>query len=96
MKKNKVSFGLDSTWFNKYTLTLLAFVVWMSFFDKYNFQDNYKLGRGLDRLEMKKEQYIERLAEVKQEKIDFEKDIERYAREKYFMHKDGEKVYIVE
>ena len=75
---------------------MTAFFVWMLFFDRYNVYSNYKLKVGIDRLEQKKVEYQDRLVAVRQEKIDFDNDIEKYAREKYYMHKENEKVFIID
>lgn len=95
-KKSKEKGYSKLSYFNKYTVTLALFVVWMLFFDRYNVYNNYLLKKGIDKLENKKQEYVEKLAQVKIEKKNFDNDIERYAREKYYMHKDNEKVFIIE
>ena len=39
--------------------------------------------------------YVEKIARLKDEKDAFENNLEKYAREKYLMHKPNEEVYIV-
>ena len=46
-------------------------------------------------LESQKNEYQELYKTAKEEKKLLDSDQERYAREKYFMHKDNEEVYII-
>lgn len=95
-KKTQEEGFFKLSYINKYTVTLALFVIWMLFLDRYNVYNNYLLKKGIDKLENKKQEYVERLEAVKIEKKNFDNDIERYAREKYFMHKKNEKVFIIE
>lgn len=45
---------------------------------------------------MEKEQYQDQLVDALEEKKMLEKDADRYARERYYMHKENEDVYIIE
>ncbi|MCX6250610.1 MAG: septum formation initiator family protein [Bacteroidetes bacterium] len=83
---------------NKYTITLVAFAIWMIFFDSYNLRTRNR--------------YVDKLKELKEEKKFFQNEIksdsiltiklatdsmalEKYAREKYLMRRDKEDVYII-
>ena len=83
---------------NKYVLVLLAFIVWMLFLDNYSYLDHRILNTEIDELEDNKEYYqgeIERdQKSINQLKNDSQ--IEKYAREKYYMKKDSEDIYIIE
>ena len=81
---------------NKFIITVVVFVVWMIFFDKRNAFTQNKLNAGIDKLEQQKEEYIRKLVEVKQQKLDFEKNIEKFAREEHYLSKSNEQVYIIE
>lgn len=83
-------------WINKYTVVIFCFFIWMLFFDKHNWFKTRKLKAGLVHLQDEKAEYIEKLAQVKLDKEAFDKDVERFAREKYYMHKDNEEVFIIE
>jgi cell division protein DivIC len=93
--KNKPWFSLVS---NKYVLILLFFVAWMLFLDNYSYLDHRILNKQIDELENQKKYYQNEIISD-QKNIKLLKDpnqIEKYAREKYFMKKDSEDIYIVE
>ncbi len=55
----------------------------------------YKLSQTVASLEERKEDLKEQLVEVKKERESLENNIEKFARENYFMHKDNEEVFII-
>lgn len=81
--------------FNKYGIVFIAFVIWMLFFDSKNVFVQYELSQQIKTLEADRNEYVSKYEDVMNEKRDLERDIEKFAREKYFMHKDNEVVYIV-
>ena len=92
----------DTPWFkflsNKYVWVLLFFCVWMLFLDNYSYFDHRVLNKEIDELEVNKEYYQE---EIKKDKENIKQlknpnQIEKYAREKYYMKKDSEDIYIIE
>jgi len=92
----------DSTWFkfvsNKYIWVLLFFVIWMLFLDNYSYLNHRELNEQIDALEVNKAYYQDEIKEDS-ENIKLLKNpdqIERYAREKYYMKKDSEDIYIIE
>lgn len=83
---------------NKYVLILLFFSVWILFLDNYSLLDHRVLDKQIDELEDNKKYYQEEISKD-QQKIKFLKNpdqIEKYAREKYYMKKDSEDIYIIE
>ena len=83
---------------NKYTVVMLFFVAWMLFLDNYSYLDHRLLNKELNELEDNKTYYQD---EIKKDKTQIKKfknpsEIEKYAREKYFMKKDSEDIYIIE
>lgn len=95
-KKSGIKALIFKSWYNKYLLSLLLFLAWIAFFDKNNLYNQYKLSQKLDRLEIDKLSYEEKLSLAIKEREDLEKNKERYAREKYFVKKDNEEVFIIE
>lgn len=83
---------------NKYLLSLLFFAVWMLFLDNYSWLVHRRLDTEIDELETNKAYYQDEIARdmksIKQLKDTNE--VERYAREKYFMKRDSEDIYIIE
>lgn len=92
----------DKAWFqflsNKYIWSLLFFIIWMLFLDNYSYFDHSVLNDQIDELEDNKTYYQEEIkkdeAQIKQLKNP--EQVEKYAREKYYMKKDSEDIYIVE
>ena len=85
----------NANWLNKYTLSIVAFIVWISFFDKYNLITQSKLSTAIEELEERKENYEVQLKEALVERENIENNIEKYAREHYRMHKDDEEVIVL-
>ncbi|MBT8190847.1 MAG: septum formation initiator family protein [Bacteroidia bacterium] len=85
----------SNKWVNKYTLTIALFAVWMMFFDKYNVFTQVKLSQTLSGLVAKKSNYEIELENALKEREIINSDIEKYAREKYLMHRDNEQVIII-
>lgn len=92
----------EKPWFkflsNKYVWVLLFFCVWMLFLDNYSYFDHRVLNKEIEELEDNKKYYED---EIRRDKQDIKqlKDsdyVEKYAREKYYMKKDSEDIYIIE
>lgn len=92
----------DKPWFrflsNKYVWVLLFFCVWMLFLDNYSYFDHRILNSEIDELENNKEYYQEEIKKDAQniKLLKNPDQIEKYAREKYYMKKDSEDIYIIE
>ena len=94
IKKNKWVRFLS----NKYVLIFLLFLVWMIFFDTNSYFIHKELNDDINALEKSKTFYEE---EIKKDKAFIEKmndsdEIEKYAREKYFLKRENEDIYIIE
>lgn len=84
---------------NKYSITVLVFIVWVGFFDQNNFFTQYDFIQELNSLEKDKAYFIEELKQTKQELNDLTTNpvtLEKFAREKYFMKKDNEEIFVFE
>ncbi len=83
---------------NKYVWALLFFIVWMLFLDTYSWLDHRELDAQIDELEENKEYYQDEIRKD-QENIKLLSNpdqVEKYAREKYYMKRDSEDIYIIE
>lgn len=83
---------------NVYFAILLFFVVWMLFFDANNLFYQFKLSWKLKELESEKSYYnteIDQVNELKEELFSTDEKKEKFAREKYYMKRDNEDVFIV-
>jgi cell division protein FtsB len=83
---------------NRYVLVLLFFVIWMLFLDNYSYLDHSLLNKEIIELEDNQKYYKDEIASdsIKIKKLQNPDMIEKYAREKYFMKKDSEDIYIIE
>lgn len=83
---------------NKYVLTIILFFVWILFFDQNNLVDRIKMSSEIRQLEEDRHYYLEqiqkdsaRLHELTTDKA----NLEKYAREQYFMKKPDEDVFLI-
>ena len=94
LKKNRWIALLASSYF----LVSMSFIIWMAFFDTNSLLIHRELQQEIDKLEeqrafLKKE--IEKDKKLLKELND-PKALEKYAREKYYMKKDNEEVFLIE
>ncbi len=83
---------------NTYILVLTLFVIWMAFFDTNSLMIHLELRKEIRKLERQKEflkEEIEKDREVL-EKMSDEGELERLAREKYYMKKENEEIFLIE
>ncbi len=83
---------------NKYILVTLAFLIWMLFFDNYNLFVRSEIRGELREVRQKKAYYEAQIEEVKTELNSLfgsEESLEKFAREKYYMKRADEDVFII-
>lgn len=81
-----------------YILTALLLVIGLVFFDRSNLIKQYELRSKLNDLKNQSKYYDQELEKViKEEKevLGSMKSIEKYAREKYYLKKNGETVFVI-
>lgn len=84
---------------NKYFIAFAFFVVWVIFFDDTNYITQLSRLSDLRALQQKETFYKGEIAKAKQELDDIKnssESAEKFAREKYFMKKNGEDIFIIE
>jgi len=84
---------------NKYVITGLSFVAWMIFLDANNYFIHSELSEQIQNLENDIEYYEQTLEEERELLNQLDKKpetFERYARENFGMHKEGETITIIE
>lgn len=93
--KNKKLFGRISY---VYVLITLAFAIWMLIFDTNSYFIQKELKQELKSLEANIEFYNKEIEKDSQfiKEMDDIKKIEKYAREKYYMKKENEEIFIIE
>jgi cell division protein DivIC len=87
---------IPSKYVNLYTLTYIPFGLFMLCFADNTLIDSYKLNETLKDYEDEKAYYMKQIEKTKADKIDLETNLEKYAREKFKMHKDNEEIFIIE
>jgi hypothetical protein len=83
---------------NKYFLTLLAFMVWLVFFDSNNLIMQQDLKAKLKELQIEKRFYLEEIRKDSLLTLQLRTDsasLERFARERYLMKKSNEDLFLV-
>ncbi|TDQ07531.1 FtsB family cell division protein [Pedobacter metabolipauper] len=83
---------------NKYFLSVAAFIVWMLFFDKNDVVAQYEYRSQVNKLQEEKDFYVKEIDQVKKNLNELNTNLntaEKFAREKYFMKKDNEDVFVI-
>ncbi len=83
---------------NKFVIASLIFLVWILFFDENSISRQLQDRRQLSDLHQQKEYYIERIAADNERFEELHKgnaELEKFAREQYYMSKPDEDVFIV-
>ena len=101
MKKIKAwlnRFWLLKILVNRYALVLLFFIIWMVFLDNYSYLEHRVLNKEIDLLEENINYYKKEIKEdsIRIKKLKNEDQVEKYAREKYYMKRENEDIYIIE
>jgi len=84
---------------NKYTLLSAIFIVWMVFFDSHNYINQQALKKEFNELTTKKEYFENEINQINSDKEALFHDsilLEKFAREKYFMKKPNEDVFVID
>ena len=84
---------------NKYIITCLVFAVVLTFCGDYSLIGRVKRARQIDSMQEEVEAYKKQTEQLKKdiEEVSSSPDnLERYAREHYYMHADNEDVFIIE
>lgn len=82
----------------KYVVALIIFFAWIIFFDENSLVSHQKNRQRLNELTEQKEYYREQIIDDRQKLEDLNSgiaDLEKFAREQYFMSKPDEDVFVV-
>ncbi|MBS4013126.1 MAG: septum formation initiator family protein [Bacteroidetes bacterium] len=83
---------------NKYIIASLAVFIWLLFFDNNNFFQQYRFSQDIKRLQREKAYYIKEIEKdsiMRQELKENPEALEKFAREQYYLKKEGEDIFIV-
>ncbi len=84
---------------NKYLLITGLMLIWVGVFDRYSIVTRIHDEVELRGLKQQEDYYTKMIAQVKKnrdELVSNQQTLEKFARERYFMKKDNEDVFIVE
>lgn len=83
---------------NKYVIIAVVFIVWMFFFDTNSFFVHQELNQEINELENNKNYFQNEINRDKEflEKLKNEDEMEKFARETYYLKKENEDIFIIE
>jgi len=102
-EEDKIPKNKSNRWYkillNKYLIVSVFFIAWMIFFDQNSYFIHKELDKEIKHLEQDKKYYREKLdresIQIEQMKTNVD-EIERVAREKHYLKKENEDVFIIE
>jgi cell division protein FtsB len=83
---------------NKYLLTVISLSVWVIFFDKNDLRTQVELRKDVKQLQEERNYYAHEIAEITsdiRELTSNPKTLEKLAREKYYMKRDNEEIFVI-
>ncbi|UII34833.1 septum formation initiator family protein [Fulvivirga ulvae] len=83
---------------NFFFLFSFFFLIWMLFIDANDLVSQIKLKNQLETLEDEKAYYLQKIEEVKKDREELlsnDQLLEKFAREKYYMKKESEDLFVV-
>lgn len=83
---------------NKYLIVFLSFAVFVTFFDEHNLIQRWKMSRKINQLHEELKFYQEEIKTTRQKKNELQssdQNLEKFAREQYFMKKENEDIFII-
>ncbi|MCP9767731.1 septum formation initiator family protein [Lacihabitans sp. LS3-19] len=81
-----------------YIISSVIMLIWLIFFDRSNLIKQFDMAMELRQLETQKVFFEKQLEDIKKEEkevLGTYSSLEKYAREKYLMKKDGETVFVL-
>jgi len=90
--------ALRRIFLNKYVIVFMVFFVFILFFDQHNLIRRYKTYRNTQKLKSEINFYNEQIKNNRKEINNIQlndESLEKYARERYFMKKDSEDIFII-
>ena len=83
---------------NKYLIVLVSYAVFVTFFDEHSLIHRWESRQKINRLEEELNFYQEEIKTTKQKKNELQssdENLEKFAREHYFMKKKSEDIFII-
>jgi cell division protein DivIC len=98
MSAKKIGILIFKLIINKYTVSFAAFVVWIMFFDENNIIQQKKNQKELTLLQQQADFYKHKIVADKRKLYELQTNnanLEKFAREQFFMKKDNEDIYVI-
>ena len=83
---------------NQYLLAIIMFIIWVLLFDNNNLIDRYHNIKALRQLQTDREYYMMRIEEDRRKLNELRtnnENLEKFAREEYYMKREDEDIYMV-
>jgi cell division protein FtsB len=94
----KIGKNLRKLLLNKYLIVLSAFIVFVTFFDEHSLLHRWESHQRILRMEKELKFYQEEIKVTKQRKVELQssdENLEKFAREHYFMKRKNEDIFII-
>lgn len=98
MKAKELAVKILSPFFSKYLIAFVAFVVWIVFFDDNNLRQHQKNLKELAMLQEQVNFYKQKIEADKRKLYELQTNdanLEKFAREQFFMKKADEDIYVI-
>ncbi|HJW29595.1 MAG TPA: septum formation initiator family protein [Saprospiraceae bacterium] len=92
--RHAVTSMVAAGWLNKYSVSVSLFVIWMLFFDRHNLFTQMSLRQSVHQLESSIQDYKTQLNQAEAAHEDLMNNKEKFAREKYLMHRPDEDIFL--
>jgi len=89
---------LKKIFLNKYLIVFVAFAVWVTFFDEHSLIHRFQSHRRISQMENEYKYYQDEINATKQKKTELQssdENLEKFAREHYFMKRQDEDIFII-
>ncbi len=83
---------------SKYLIIGIFFIVWMLFFDTNSWLVHRELNQEVDKIEKNKKYYLNEINKDQKlvKKLKDTSELQKFARETYFLKKENEDIYIID
>lgn len=84
--------------FNKYTIVFVVFIVFVTFFDNHSLIHRWETHRRIVEMEKELKYYQKEIKDTRQKTNELRsnrENLEKFAREHYYMKKESEDIYII-
>jgi len=95
---NKTGNKFRKIFLNKYLIVLVSFAVFVTFFDEHSFIHRWQSHQRISRMQEELKFYQEEIKSTKQKKMELQssdENLEKFAREHYYMKKQSEDIFII-